>query len=177
MSKYSLELKLEVVQTYLSNSYTISELTNKYNLKSGTQIKDWANKYEQYGVAGLRRKISKTKYSGEFKLRVIKYRQLNGTSLKDTANHFGITHGSTIANWTKKYEEEGFEGLNRPIGRSRKMSDKKNKSYSSKLNETEREELIRLREENELLKASNEYEKKLRALVLEKELRTKRRHK
>ena len=45
------------------------------------------------------------------------------------------------------------------------------------MNETEREELIRLREENEHFRLKEIYEKKLEAYLLEKELKTKRRQK
>ena len=53
----------------------------------------------------------------------------------------------------------------------------KKKIKPEKLNESEREELIRLREENEFLRASHEYEKKLRALVQKRERKTRTRRK
>ena len=45
------------------------------------------------------------------------------------------------------------------------------------LQESEREELLRLREENLLLKAAIAYEKKLQALLMEKDLKTKKKQK
>ena len=47
----------------------------------------------------------------------------------------------------------------------------------STFGETEKEELIRLREENEFLRMSLEYEKKLSTLIQEKERRAKKRRK
>ncbi|WP_430833639.1 helix-turn-helix domain-containing protein [Erysipelothrix rhusiopathiae] len=55
-----------------------------------------------------------------------------------------MSHGSTIANWQRQYNEEGFEGLSRSIGRSRSMTPNKKKIKPEKLNGFEREELIRL---------------------------------
>lgn len=177
MSKYSFEFKLKVINEYFNGEGSYNSLSKEYNIPDHKQIRVWVNQYEQFGEEGLKRKLTKTKYSGEFKLRVIKYRQINRLSYKDTANHFGISQGSTIANWARRYDEEGFEGLNRSIGRSRKMSENKKKVSVKILNESEREELIRLREENEFLKARYEYEKKLRALVQEREQKTKKRRK
>lgn len=61
----------------------------------------------------------------------------------------------------KKYKESGLSGLEDNRGRPKKEMTKSNKK--SKLNipikETEREELIRLREENRLLKMKIIYEK------------------
>ena len=177
MSKYSSDFKLQVVKEYLNEHRSYGYLKKKYNIPSHSVIDGWINFYKQYGEEGLKRRLTNTKYSGEFKLHVIKYRQINRLSYRETANHFKISNGSIIANWVRKYDEEGFEGLNRPIGRSRKMPDKEKKISTKKLNESEREELIRLREENEYLRAKHEYEKKLKALVQKRELQTRRRQK
>ena len=177
MSKYSSELKLKIVNEYLSGHRSFEYLKKKYDIPSHSMIQEWIRLYQQYGEEGFERRLTKTKYSGEFKLRVIKYRQINRLSYRETANHFKISNGSIIANWVRKYDEEGFEGLNRPIGRSSKMPEKEKKISPKKLNESEREELIRLREENEYLRAKHEYEKKLKALVQKRELQTRRRQK
>ena len=56
------------------------------------------------------------------------------------------------------------------------MSDKKKKDIF-KISKSEKEELLRLREEVEFLRASLEYEKKLKALVQEREQRTRKKQK
>lgn len=138
------------------------------------------NQYEQFGKDSLKKKMTKTYYSGEFKLRVIQYRHINKCSYRETANHFEIDNPSMIANWQRKYLEEGFEGLDKSIGRPKNMpkDDKKQSLKKSKeLCKSEREELIKLREENEFLKASLAYEKKLKALIQNKELKTRKNQK
>ena len=60
------------------------------------------------------------------------------------------------------------------IERRSNNPDKKFKSDTS-INESEREELIRLREENKLLKMKIIYEKKLQALLLEQEAEARQR--
>ena len=57
------------------------------------------------------------------------------------------------------------------------MSGKSNEKDRLKLTSSEKEELIRLREENEFLKASLAYEKKLKALVQAREQKTKKKRK
>ena len=69
------------------------------------------------------------------------------------------------------YQERGLSGLEDKRGKPRKDMTKINKKskLNTPINETEREELIRLREENRLLKMKIIYEKKLQALLLEEE--------
>ena len=177
MSRYSKEFKLKVVNDYFEGGGSLKYLTTKYGVSSYSLIQSWINTYEQDGEEGLTRRGTKTKYSGEFKLRVIQYRQVNQLSYKETANHFEINLGSTVASWQRIYSEQGFEGLSRPIGRSKKVPDHVKGIPSKKLNESEKEELIRLREENQYLKASIAYQKKLKALVQERVLKTKKKPK
>lgn len=48
-------------------------LAEKYNLKNKTQVEVWVNQYEEFGEEGLRRKMTKIFYSGEFKLAALSY--------------------------------------------------------------------------------------------------------
>lgn len=177
MSKYSFEFKLELVKDYLSGEAGgYKTIAKKYGVKAGSQVEDWIKNYEKYGEEGLRRKSIKTFYSGEFKLAVLQYRQYHNCSYREAADYFGISNQSMIASWQRKYLDEGFEGLNKSIGRPRNMSENKKKNNLN-LRESEKEELIRLREENIYLRASLEYEKKLKALVQGREQKTRKRPK
>lgn len=175
MSKYSFEFKLEVVQDYLSGETGgYKPIAKKYGKLAHSLIEQWVKDYEKYGEKGIKIKRTKTFYSGEFKLKVLQYRQYHNCSYREAAEHFGISNQATIANWQRKYLDEGFEGLNKSIGRPNHMSKDKKEKVFLKVTESEKEELIRLREENEFLKASLAYEKKLKALVQERERKTKR---
>lgn len=177
MSKYSFEFKLELVKDYLSGETGgYKTIAKKYGVKAGSQVEDWIKNYEKYGEEGLRRKSIKTFYSGEFKLAVLQYRQYHNCSYREAADYFGISNQSMIASCQRKYLDEGFEGLNKSIGRPRNMSENKKKNNLN-LRESEKEELIRLREENIYLRASLEYEKKLKALVQGREQKTRKRPK
>ena len=178
MSKYSFEFKLEVVKDYLNGETGgYGTIAKKHGVKGDSQVENWVKNYEEYGEEGLKRKSTKTFYSGEFKLRVLQYRQYHNCSYREAANHFGISNHATIANWQRKYLDEGFEGLNKSIGRPNNMSENKKKKDALNLTKSEKEELIKLREENEFLKASLAYEKKLKALIQEREQKTRKRRK
>lgn len=178
MPKYSLDFKIKVVKEYLDGKSGGRELVSKkFNIPNST-LENWINWFNIEGIEGLMKKHSNDKYSGEFKLSVIKYRQINNLSYRETAEHFNIRNASMVASWTKKYEEEGFSGLNKTKGRPRKdMSKEKKSNQNNSLNETEREELIRLREEVKYLKLKEIYEKKLQALLWKEELEARKRQK
>ena len=76
-----------------------------------------------------------------------------------------------VSRWEKAYQQRGLSGLEDNRGRPRKdMSKADNKSKNKKaIEESEREELIRLREENKYLKMQILFEKKFQALLLEEE--------
>lgn len=176
MPKYSLEFKIKVVQEYLKgDSGSLKVVANKHKIPKST-LENWVEWFNSNGIDGLNKKRSNNKYSSEFKLSVIQYRQINGCSFREAAEHFNLPNGSMIANWKRIYEEKGLSGLNNnKRGRPKEMSEKENtKDMHIPLNETEREELIRLREENRLLKMKELYEKKLQALLLEQELEARK---
>lgn len=178
MAKYDYHLKLKIVKEN-ELGYGYKYLSKKYNISRNT-IQNWCQQYTDQGEESLKKSLSKTNYSGEFKLTVLTYRHTNKLSYRQTAEHFNIKNPSTIANWQRKYNEEGFEGLTGNVGRPSKSGDKNMSKETKKpkaLTESEREELIRLREENQYLKAAIAYEKKLQALIRKKELKTKKRQK
>lgn len=181
MGKYSFELKLIIVREN-EEGYGYRYLANKYEIPWNT-IKNWVREYKMYGEDGLKKIMSKTQYTGEFKLSVLKYRQINKLSYRETAEHFLIKNISIIANWQKNYDEKGFEGLNKAVGRPKKTGeinmteDKKPNSKIDKLTKSEREELIELREKTKYLEAENLYLKKLDALIREKNLKIKKKQK
>ena len=66
----------------------------------------WAITVDHFSVD-----IYNNKYTSEFKLSVIQYRQINNTSLRETAEHFNLVNGSMVYRWEKAYQERGLSGL------------------------------------------------------------------
>ena len=164
MAKYSQEFKLKIVREYLKGTAGYTTIAKKHNISSKSVIQDWVNSYQLNGEDGLKHRKTKKAYTGDLKLRVIQYRQVNGLSYLQTANHFKLHSGSMVSNWQQLYNRGGYAALNQFSGRPSKLQ-KQIKVALPDVEATEKEELIRLREENEFLKMSIEYEKKLEALV------------
>ena len=81
-----------------------------------------------------------------------------GRSITSVAFDAGINDGM-LYQWVRKYKLLGYNGLvNQKKGRKSNTSDMKKINYNNprKINESEYEELIRLRAENEYIKAENE---------------------
>ena len=151
-------------------------MAKKYDIPYST-MRNWINKYKSGGFDNLSKKLKNNNYTSEFKLSVIQYRQINNTSLRETVEHFDLANESMVCRWEKTYQEHGLSGLEDKRERPKKdMTKTNNKSkLNTPINETEKEELIRLREENRLLKMKIIYEKKLRALLLEEEAEARKR--
>ncbi|MGN5979597.1 helix-turn-helix domain containing protein [Finegoldia magna] len=177
MPKYTKEFKIKLVLEYLSGeSGGIKSIAKIYSIPKST-LELWINQYKFGGFDNLTKKLKNNKFTSEFKLSVIQYRQINNTSLRETAEHFNLVNGTMVYSWEKAYRERGLSGLEDNRGRPRKDMSKSNKNskLSNPINESEREELIRLREENRLLKMKIIYEKKLQALLLEEEAEARKR--
>ena len=171
MPKYTKKFKTKVVLEYLSGGLGGRPMVaKKYNIPDST-LKNWINKYNSGGFDNLTKKLNNNKYTSEFKLSVIQYRQINNTSYRETAEHFDISNGSVICNWERAYQERGLSGLENNRGRPKKDMSKVDKKAKNEkpIKESEREELIRLREENKYLKMQILFEKKFQALLLEEE--------
>lgn len=169
MAKYSSNFKLKVVQEYLKGSLGFKLLAKKYRIKSSSMVKNWVNQYQTYGKEGLQTKRNQKKYSLNFKLDVLKFKQDTGASYKETANAFGIQEPSIIANWKRQYLLKGAAGLNQSRGRPPKMSRSNSNQSNQEMDKKQltdeqvKQENKSLREENEILRIELEYLKKLRA--------------
>ena len=161
MSKYSNELKLEIVKYCIEGYHSKYDAAKKFNIPSPTPIDDWVRKYKEHGVEGLI-KQKKSSYSGEFKQNVVEYMHSNHLSATETAIHFRIVT-KVVLKWERIYYEEGPQGLYiERRGRTRKMSSKSN---NKKLDKKDEKDLLA---EVEQLRMENEYLKKLNTLVQER---------
>lgn len=168
MSKYSFELKLKAVLTYLNGKESMRAVAKRFNV-SKTPLLNWVALYQENGEQGL---ISTyTNYDIQFKMDVLNYISEFGASLTQAAARYNIASPSTILQWQRQFEESGMDALLPKIkGRpSMKKEPKKNQPIEGS------EEALRA--ENERLRMENAYLKKLHALIQEKEKlqnRTKR---
>ncbi|MGO5335136.1 helix-turn-helix domain-containing protein, partial [Enterococcus cecorum] len=133
-------------------------------------IRIWIRIEEANGTEALKHKNSNKKWSAEEKLDLVA-KVIAGESIKSIAISAGISNGQ-LYQWVRKYKIFGYNGLiNKKKGRKAKSPDMKKIGTKNppELNESEYEELIRLRAETEYLRAENEVIKKEIALREEKE--------
>ena len=106
------------------------------------------------------RTTSNKKYTKLEKERIINRVILNNESNFSVSIDEGLSSVGMLCNWISKYKENGYNIVERKRGRPTMP-----KLIKKKENETDKERIKRLEEENLYLKAELEYTKKLRAVV------------
>ena len=161
--RYSKELKLEAVQSYLKGEGSYEELRKRYGLLSSTQLKNWVKWYNGHREfkdrrgAGTEIYMTKgRKTTQEERAEIVAYCIEHGKDYPLTIQTYGVSYQQVYA-WVRKYEDRGIDGLRDGRGRTKPVEE---------LNETER-----LKLENKILKAQlkdaemeNKLLKKLREL-------------
>ena len=118
---FDISIKIKVIKEYEKNNISQSKLSKKYKIPQ-TTISNWIKWYSDNGIKGISKKFKNKSYTSNFKLFVLQYRKTNNLTFRETAVKFDITNDSIIANWQKKYNESGLDGLNsKTKGRKPKM--------------------------------------------------------
>lgn len=167
MTKYNFELKYKIVREYIEKKRGYKYLAKKYIIKSEKQIRDWVNNYQKYGKEGLQQSEKNKSYSVDFKINAIETYLTSNKSYREVANSLDMKNPSLIANWLRRFREEGIEGLSNKKGRP-----SRNENNSNEKDSKEKEHLLAIekklqtidKEQKELKKEKNNDEelKKLR---------------
>ena len=161
--KLTYEDKLKIIELY-NQGYSMTAISKKMNA-AYTYVLRMIKRFMIHGEDSLKHPHKNKFITTDIKLEIINKWKC-GTSLTCLVAEYLVTDAQIIK-WVKKYEEFGYNGLKiDKRGRPRKMDEKKDIKISPKpLDESEREELIRLREQNKQLEMENYLLKKLKALV------------
>ncbi len=169
--RYSYEFKRMCVEMYREGSYpeTPDGISSEQFHRA---IRMWVRIENACGPEALKHKSSNKAWTPEEKLELVQ-QVIAGKSNKSVAFNAGISDGM-LYQWVRKYKDEGYNGLvAKPRGRKPKNPNMKRKKLNinnpRKIEETELEELIRLRAENEYMRAEIAVIKKEIALREEKE--------
>ena len=164
--RYSHEYKLNCIELYRQGKWPETpEGIKEDNFR--IMIRRWARIEEFQGPEALHRKNHNKIWTPEKKLELIS-QVIAGKSNQSVALSAGIDSGM-LYRWVRKYKTLGYNGLvDTQKGRPPKEPQMKKNTKPVPLTESEREELIRLRAENEYIKAENEVIKKRIALRQEK---------
>ncbi|MCI6349419.1 MAG: IS3 family transposase [Tenericutes bacterium] len=157
MSKLSYEDKINIYQER-KNGNAISNISKKYNVRKNV-IEYLVRLIDKHGYDVLRISKNRTFTSYE-KEQIINRVLLNNESACSVAIDEGLLSQGMLQNWIKNYKENCYNIVERKRGRSTMP-----KVTNKKENETDKEKIKRLEEENLYLKAELEYSKKLRAVV------------
>ena len=167
--RYSYEFKRKCVELYREGLWPDTPegiSTRNFRLT----IRKWVRIEEACGPDALGHKKHNKEWTPEERYDLVA-QVLAGKSYKSVACSAGIDSG-LLYQWVRKYKILGYNGLVLcKKGRPPKNPNMKKVNYSNprKLNESEYEELVRLRAENEYIKAEIEVIKKEIALREEKQ--------
>ena len=167
--KYSYEFKLECVKNYKEGkSNIVPDGIRPKELRDSVGI--WVRLFDLYGPDGLKHNNFNKDWTKEKRYELVA-KVLAGKSITATATEAGINRGQ-LYQWVSKYKQYGIDGLElNHKGRPPKgdyIMTKSKKDKPQELTQSEREELILLREKERYLEAENAYLKKLAALTVKK---------
>ena len=168
--RYSYEYKRKCVELYREGLWPETPTGIKDPENFHGMIRRWAHTEEANGPEILKHQGNNKEWTPEEKYELVA-KVIAGSSNQSVAIEAGISSG-LLYQWVRKYKIEGYNGLaSMRKGRPPKEPHMKKINYNNprKLNESEYEELVRLRAENEYIKTEIEVIKKEIALREEKE--------
>ena len=168
--RYSYEYKRKCVELYRQGRWPETPTGIKDPENFHEMIRRWVRMEEANGPEVLKHREQNKVWEPEERLELVS-KVLAGASVTSVAIDAGISRG-LLYQWVRKYKTEGYNGLvSLKKGRPSKEPQMKKINYNNprKLDESEYEELVRLRAENAYIKAEIEVIKKEIALREEKE--------
>ena len=168
--RYSYEYKRKCIELYREGRWPETPDGIKNPKDFHDMIRRWVRIEEANGPDVLKHKSLNKAWRPEERMELVS-KVLVGASIASVAIDAGINRG-LLYQWVRKYKTEGYNGLVKmKSGRASKEPQMKKCNYNNprKLEESEYEELVRLRAENEYIKAEIEVIKKEIALREEKE--------
>ena len=157
MTKISYEDKINIY-TRIKKGESPQRISKEYSMRYD-KIRYLIRLIDIHGFEILRTTKNKN-YKIYEKEEMINRVLLGGESILSVSADEGLLSTGTLNDWIKKYKEMGYNIVKRKRGRPTMP-----KVTKKKKNETDKEKIKRLEEENLYLKAELEYSKKLRAVV------------
>ncbi len=143
--KYSKELKLKAVQSYLQGEGSLRELSKKYGIVHCEQLRRWVVWYNEHKDFKERSSAKGEIYMGkgrkttqEERVEIVAFCIEHGKDYGLTIETYNVSY-QQIYSWVRKYEEKGVEGL----------TDRRGKAKP----ENELTDAEKLRQENKILQA------------------------
>ena len=162
--RYSYEFKRKSVELYMEGKWPETPPGIKDPLNFHKMVRRWVRIKEANGFEALRHSETNKAWAPDERFELVS-KVMEGKSIQSVALEAGINSGM-LYQWVRKYKTMGYNGLVN-LKKGKRCKDSKMKKMNNtqrKLEESEYEELIRLRAENEYIKAENAVIKKEIAL-------------
>lgn len=159
---YSAELKLQTVTEYLKGEGSLSQLCEKYHIRSKTQLLHWIQQYNRHEEFKCRpggtQFMTKTRKTTQNERKeIVQYCLAHKLNYGGTAEKYQVSY-QQVYQWVQKYKEMGDAGL----------EDRRGKRIGSLPSRTPEEELrdkvAELERKNHWLQMENDVLKKLKEL-------------
>ena len=162
--KYSVELKLEAVQSYLNGEGSLRTVCRKYGILSKCQLQEWIKWYnghrefkERSSAKGEIYMTKGRKTTQEERAEIVAFCIEHNYDYGLTVETYNVSYQQIYA-WVRKYEEGGVDRLKDNRGRSKPVEE---------MTEVEKlkAEMKILEAKNRQLEIENEFIKKLQELI------------
>ncbi|MCZ8535560.1 transposase, partial [Psychrobacillus psychrodurans] len=168
--RYSKEVKMAAVLDYLSGDYSQTEIVRKYEISSGSVLRQWIKIYNDHRGLKEMKRMNNSMIKGrstalEERLEIVMYCIQNGKNYHQASEQFNVSY-QQVYQWVKKFEKEGEDGLKDRRGRTKaELELTPDEKYQRDMKKLEREN-ERLRAEVAFLKKLEELERGVERDVL-----------
>lgn len=124
---YSLELKLNAIQSYLSGDGSLLEISQRYEIRNPSLLANWIQTYNNFGC------LNSVKFSGggsylrsgrpttkDERIQIVNECLASEKNYGLLAMKYNVSY-QQVRTWTLRYEERGEDGLEDRRGRPKKI--------------------------------------------------------
>lgn len=101
-SPKSVEEKCDIVQLLIKGERSVSQLAKQYRI-AGTTVKRWRDKYQQYGIDGLKESHTWQSYTYELKQEAVEAYLDGKGALTEVCRMYDISDPYVLRSWIKRY--------------------------------------------------------------------------
>ena len=161
---YDETTKSNAVKEYLEGSGSLAEISAKYGLRSGGQLREWIKVYNSgrgfRQMSGGSRMKDARPTTVEERIEIAKDCMSNGGNYGETALKFKVSY-QQVYQWVKKYREMGDAGLEDRRGKRKKDQTPRTELEKAQIEiERLKHELYMTKMERDLLKKLDEIERR-----------------
>lgn len=158
---YSPALKENIVKEYLSGNGSLVMLSEKYKIRSATQLRRWIKKYnchEDFKRHGGHHNMTKVrKTTQKERIKIAKECLATNRNYGEIADKYLVSY-QQVYTWTKKFAQLGVAGLEDRRGQQTNYQEPRTEEERLKV------KIAQLEHENYMLKMERDFLKKLDAL-------------